>query len=193
MICGVLLAAGRGHRFGRDKRLVPVGEQGRPMFNLALERLLGAVDRVVAVLRPGDERLASWVREQGAQAVVCARAERGIGASLACGVGAAPYADGWLIAMADMPGIKTKTIRLLAEGLRQGDAIVAPYLGTRRGHPVGFSRRYYDRLVALDGDQGARQLLEEEAASVTAYAVDDPGVIQDVDLPSDIGELSTKD
>jgi molybdenum cofactor cytidylyltransferase len=186
MICGILLAAGSGERFGRDKRLVPVGEQGRPMLNLALEHLSAGVNRVVVVLRPGDEGLATWVREQGAQAVICPRAERGMGASLACGVGAAPYADGWLIALADMPAIKPETLRLLADGLRQGDAIVAPYLGSRRGHPIGFSRAYYDRLVVLDGDRGARQLLEDEAASVTAYTVDDPGVIHDIDVPGDL-------
>jgi molybdenum cofactor cytidylyltransferase len=77
--------------------------------------------------------------------------------------------------------------------LRQGDAIVAPYKGSRRGHPIGFSRGYYDRLVGLDGDRGARQLLEEEAANVVGYPVDDQGVIHDVDVPGDIGGLSTKD
>ncbi len=65
-------------------------------------------------------------------------------------------------------------------------AIAAPAYRGERGHPVGFARRFLDELSALHGDQGAKELIAEHPDWVTLYEVDDPGVLRDVDRPSDL-------
>ncbi len=109
-----------------------------------------------------------------------------MGASLAAGVSAAPGAGGWLIALADMPWIQPATMRMLADRLRSGASMVAPVFGGRRGHPVGFSREWGDRLQALDGDAGARSLIARHADELVLLDTADAGVLMDVDQPGDL-------
>jgi molybdenum cofactor cytidylyltransferase len=186
-IVGILLAAGRSVRFGSDKLIEPLLQAagdcaaGTPIGVAACRHLGAAVSATVAVVRPSDTALATMLRDAGARIVECARAEEGMGASLACGVQAAPDADAWLIALADMPWIRPSTINLLASALAAGADIVAPSYGGERGHPVGFARRHYAALAASTGDEGARAVLLANHATLHFVATDDPGVVRDVD------------
>ena len=65
-----------------------------------------------------------------------------------------------MIALADMPYIKTVTIEQLATRLAAGADIIAPRYQQQRGHPVGFQQRHRDALMSLDGDVGARKIIE---------------------------------
>ena len=90
------------------------------------------------------------------------------------------------VALADMPFLRPETIRVIAKGLSEGAVIAATAYRGERGHPVGFARRFLDELSALHGDQGARELLAQRAELVSLFEVDDPGVLRDIDRPSDL-------
>jgi len=182
-IVGVLLAAGRSTRFGRDKLLVPLAD-GVPVAIAALRNLAPAVDHVVAVVRPRDERLAAALEREGARVTVCPRAADGMGASLAWGVRAAPLAFAWLVALADMPWIRTGSVASVGNAIRNGAPLAAPGFREARGHPVGFAASFYPDLVALSGDEGARAILARQRIDIVA--TDDPGVARDVDTPEDL-------
>jgi len=65
-------------------------------------------------------------------------------------------------------------------------ALVAPlHLGVR-GHPVGFSRRYFGELAALTGDEGAKDVVRNHSQELRFIETDDPGVARDVDTPADL-------
>jgi molybdenum cofactor cytidylyltransferase len=72
-IVGILLAAGRGSRFGSDKLMHPLTD-GRPMAEIAARRLLPACDRVIAVCRPGSEALARQLADCGCRILPCSEA-----------------------------------------------------------------------------------------------------------------------
>jgi molybdenum cofactor cytidylyltransferase len=138
------------------------------------------------VVRPGDPALVAALVGAGARIVVAARADDGMGASLAAGIAAADGADGFVVALADMPWVAPATIRLVVEALRGGASIAAPrYLG-KRGHPVGFAAAHRGELAALSGDVGARAIVEAHASSVTFIDVADAGILADVDVPEDL-------
>jgi molybdenum cofactor cytidylyltransferase len=184
---GLLLAAGRGTRFdptGQQNKLLAPLPDGRPVARAAAHRLLASVPRVVAVVRTGDEALAHLLNDAGCDVIFSSEAERGMGASLAAGVHASADADGWVVALADMPWIAPETIEAVARRLGQGSSIVAPVYRGRRGHPVGFGAMHGTALAALDGDVGARLLLE--SSDLTTIDVDDAGVVADVDTPGDL-------
>ncbi len=185
MIVGVLLAAGVGTRFGGGKLLAPLPD-GTPVGVRAARNLRAGVDRGVAVVRPADLRLASLLEREGFDLARFPRAEEGMGASLAFGVASSPEADGWLVALADMPFIRPGTIEAVSRSLRGGAWIAAPSHLGRRGHPVAFSRVLFPDLVRLSGDEGARSLLATHAARVETFDCDDPGIFVDVDTSSDL-------
>ncbi|CAG0967544.1 molybdenum cofactor cytidylyltransferase [Burkholderiales bacterium] len=184
---GILLAAGAARRFGGDKLLVPLAG-GTSVGQAACRAMHSALGHVVAVVRPGDDALASALAACGATIVHCPKAEDGIGASLACGVSATADAQGWVVALADMPWVAPATIRAVADAIAAGASLSAPYHRGQRGHPVGFASGHRESLLALAGDEGARALLEHAGASLVRIDVDDPGVLRDVDTPADLAE-----
>ena len=185
MITGVLLAAGRGERFGGDKLNARLPD-GRTVAVAAAETMVASLPRVLAVTRPGDESLVITLEAAGCHVVVCDRADEGMGASLACGVAASRAATGWVIALADMPAIRTATVAAIAATLADGAHLAAPTYHGRRGHPVGFAGRFGPELAALGGDEGARRILAGHQTELECVAVEDTGILYDIDTPGDL-------
>ncbi|HXU70359.1 MAG TPA: nucleotidyltransferase family protein [Polyangia bacterium] len=185
-VVGVLLAAGRGERYGGDKLLAPLAD-GTPMGVAACRTLVAALPVTIAVVRPGDAALAAQLRDAGAEAIECADAALGMGRSLAAAVSRTRDADAWIVALADMPWVRSTTIAALVAALDAGASIAAPVHRRRRGNPVGFAARWGGALCALRGDRGARDVVSAAGADLTTIDVDDDGVIRDVDLPGDLG------
>lgn len=188
-IVGILLAAGRGTRFGGDKLLAPLpaatfgAARGTALGVAAAMHVVAALDDAVAVVRAGERTLAARLAATGLRIVECENADDGMGASLACGVAATRDADGWVVALADMPWIAPATIRAVADSLRNGADLVAPAWRGERGHPVGFARRHYASLASLTGDAGARSVVLAHRDALTLLAVEDAGTLRDVDTP----------
>ena len=190
MIVGVLLAAGAGSRFGGDKLLACLPDE-TPLGVRAARTLHCAVDRCLAVVRPGDGNLARLLDAEGLEVNLFPGADDGMGASLAFAVSASPDADGWIIALADMPFVRRETIENVAGRLREGAWIVAPSSRGRRGHPVGFNRALFPELIRLGEDQGARSILERHASRVEIIESVDPGIFLDIDTLDDISAAKT--
>jgi molybdenum cofactor cytidylyltransferase len=182
---GLLLAAGSASRFGSDKLQHPL-PHGVSIAVQAARHLKAEIPRVVAAVRPQAAETARALEAEGCEVVICERAAEGMGASLACAARAAGNADGYLVALADMPFVRRSTIAAVREALARGAMLAAPYWRARRGHPVGFAGRLRGALEASSGDEGARRLLEAHAAELVKVPVGDPGAIRDIDQPSDL-------
>lgn len=185
LITGILLAAGKSRRFGADKLLYPLPD-GTPMGVASARILRAGVDHAVVVVSDRQSPLAQLLAREGMSIAVCENASEGMGASLACGVRAASQAAGWVVALADMPYIRSDTVARVADALRAGAPLAAPAYKGRRGHPVGFARRFYAALAALTGDVGARPILTQHRADLVSVPVDDAGVLHDVDTVRDL-------
>jgi molybdenum cofactor cytidylyltransferase len=188
-IAGVLLAAGSGTRFGGDKLVHPLSD-GVAIAAHAARNLLAARLEVVAVVRPGDFPLADLLEQEGCYVTVCADAARGMGHTLAHGIASARDAQGWVVALADMPCIRPATITTIADAIVAGAAIAAPAYRGERGHPVGFGSSLRGELLALSGDSGAKAVLARHADAVRLIECEDPGVVQDIDRPGDLERIA---
>ena len=182
-IVGLLLAAGSASRFGSDKLRYAL-PHGVPIAVQAARNLKSEIARVVVVVRSADARPA--FAAEGCEAILCENAAEGMGASLACAVRAAGKADGYIVALADMPFVRPSTIAAVRDALAAGARLVAPYFRARRGHPVGIGGAFYEELVSLGGDEGARQLLAAHESMLVKIPVGDPGTIRDIDRPEDL-------
>jgi molybdenum cofactor cytidylyltransferase len=187
----VVLAAGQGSRFA--------AAAGGPLHKL--EQPLGAstvlgttLGHVIASGCPfvvvTTARLAplasSLVARRDLMLVSDADARRGVGHSIAAGVAERPVADGWLVLPGDMPMVHESSILAVADALAEHAVAFSQYRG-RRGHPVGFAAELYSELMALEGDEGARRIVARYPAY--AVAVEDPGVLIDIDTPADLARL----
>jgi molybdenum cofactor cytidylyltransferase len=109
-----------------------------------------------------------------------------MGQSLAWAIRATPLARAWVIALADMPWIEIATTQRIADALARGAELVAASHQGVRGHPVGFSRRYYGALTALSGDEGAKSLVRGHERELQLIETDDAGISRDVDTRADL-------
>ena len=182
---GILLAAGFSRRFGANKLRQPLAD-GVPMALTAARRLRAALADVLAVVNPHDPELARLLAAEGIPVTVCPQAQDGMGASLAWAVSHTGQASAWIVTLADMPCIRPATIARVAAAIEQPTTLAAPVFRGRRGHPVGFGRAYFEELVGLKGDEGARSILRDYAEQVRWLACEDPGILTDVDTPADL-------
>lgn len=189
---GLLLAAGRGHRFDPASPGRKLREQlsGQSIAMHSLVALSKAVDAVIVAVRDLDDEFAVEARQSGAKVVQPRDADSGMGHSLAhlarIAITDYPLAITWIVALADMPWIQADTLRALqAESLRT-DSIVQPRYDGAPGNPVVFPIRFAAELIRCVGDVGARAVLKAYSAQCRTLDVDDPGVLRDVDLPEDI-------
>ena len=180
-----MLAAGSATRFGSDKLRHEL-PHGVSIAVQAARHLKLELPTVFAVVRPGSHELSEALKGEGCEVVLCENAAEGMGASLACAVRAAGEADGYLVALGDMPFVRRTTIAAVRDALAAGAPLAAPYFRARRGHPVALSKQFYEELLTLRGDEGAKELLAAREKQIMKIPVGDPGVIRDIDTPDDL-------
>lgn len=180
----VLLAAGQARRFGSDKRLAVLPD-GVSVLQASAAAARASHLPVLLCLNDSDRALGNGFEREGYRVHFCARAQEGMGGTLADAIVAAGSWDGVLVALGDMPFISPDTYNRVAAALAPGGICVPTYAG-RRGHPVGFSREYFEALATLGGDSGAREIIRNNRARVTLLALDDPGITRDIDTPDDL-------
>jgi molybdenum cofactor cytidylyltransferase len=184
-IAGLLLAAGSAKRFGSDKLRHEL-PHGVAIAVQAARHLKSEVEPVFAVVRADQNELLESLEAEGCEVSICENAAEGMGASLACATRAAGERGGYLIALADMPFIRRSSIAAVRDALAAGAPLAAPYWRSRRGHPVGIAGKFFNDLLALRGDEGAKGLLAANEKLIVKVPLGDPGVIRDIDTPQDL-------
>lgn len=184
----IVLAAGEGRRFrevaggDKDKLLAEcTGRDGRvrSVIEQVLVNLPAKLEKRVLVTTEARPQAMRMAQAYGCEIVSIE--STGMGDSIAAGVAACKELDGWLIVLGDMPFILPSSIEQVVAQVTD-DNIRVPVQEGEYGHPVGFGRQFGPGLMALSGDRGAKPLFAQ--GRVVEVAVDDPGVLWDVDVPS---------
>jgi molybdenum cofactor cytidylyltransferase len=182
----IVLAAGRSTRMDGPNKLLAELE-GKKLVRIATEQALASKASGVIVVTGHQADLVEqalagldvkFVRNQEFAA--------GLASSVKAGIAAVPAdADGAVICLGDMPLIDAGLIDRLIDDFAadRGHLIVVPVAGGRRGNPVLWSRRFFQELMTLDGDVGARHLIAKHSEAVAEVAVEGEGAFLDIDTP----------
>jgi molybdenum cofactor cytidylyltransferase len=183
VIGAVVLAAGEGSRFGSPKQLAEL--RGRPLLEHVLITLAAvpAVERAVVVLGARADEVRTGVDLHGAEPILCASWSDGQSESLKTGLEALDDVDGALILLGDQPGITPAAIEAVLAHFDGTRALRAVYDGSP-GHPVVLPRALIPAALELQGNEGARELLE--ASGVRRIEVGHLCEPADVDTPLDL-------
>jgi molybdenum cofactor cytidylyltransferase len=189
MIGGLLLAAGGARRFGSQKLVAPF--RGAPVVRHAAEAMESETDHLVIVV--GSEAAAVRRAVDGVRARIVENDDwaLGLSTSIRCGIDA--FGEGTeaaILAVGDQPQLAAETIRRVIDRWRESakPIVSASYRGVR-AHPVLFARDKFDALRRLEGDAGARLLIERSGDDVSYVEIDEP-LPPDVDTPDDLARLS---
>ena len=183
----VLLAAGSSRRFGSDKRFAELPD-GRTLLDATLDSVVDSGLPLRVCLGPGDDALAVALEQRGIDVIVCQTSADGMGATLAEASRGLGDWSAVLVALADMPLIQPATLTMIAAAATP-DQIVVPCVRGQQGHPVAFGKCFFDLLTRCRGDRGARWIIERNPQAVCELAVDDHGILRDVDTPDALREL----
>jgi len=183
-----VLAAGRGSRLGGDIPKPLVELRGRPLVSWALDAATGSDLRPVVLVVGHHGNAVARVAPEGVIVVRSRRWRRGIARSLRAALEVLePWAQVGAVAvgLADQPLVGPDAYRRLAGAYREGASLaVATYHGQRR-NPVLLGRTMWAKARQLDGDEGARVLMDEGAVEVDCT---DTGSAADVDTLDDLRE-----
>ncbi|WP_345801102.1 nucleotidyltransferase family protein [Microbacterium sp. AZCO] len=164
-LCGLVLAAGAGVRFGGPKALARSAD-GTPWVVRAVETLRDAgCRRVVVALGAASGEASALVPADGEVVVVPDWAE-GLSASLRAGLAAAIGADAVVVVPVDTPELPVSSVRRVVHAAGEAPSVLAHavYRGAP-GHPVLIGSAHVAALAAsLTGDAGARAYLRAHDA-----------------------------
>jgi molybdenum cofactor cytidylyltransferase len=185
-IAAIILAAGRSTRMGGPNKML-AELQGKKLVRIAAEQAIASKASEVIVVTGHQAELV----EQALRGLKVKFARNpdfagGLASSVKAGVAAvASNADGAVICLGDMPLIDAHLIDRLIEAFApdRGNLIVVPVADGRRGNPVLWSRRFFNELMTLEGDIGARHLIAKHGEAVAEVAVAGDGAFLDIDTP----------
>jgi CTP:molybdopterin cytidylyltransferase MocA len=201
-VCGVLLAAGTGTRFGPS---APGGSKllsrwRRRSLVARAARVWEAAGFAQQIVVTGHARAAveAELGSRGGGAGSASRvivrnphAARGLGSSVRLAARRAPADMGLLFGHADMPRVSTATLRRIAAlGVTLRDWIIVPTVRGRPVHPVFFPAWSRRELARLPDTSGGRRVIAAHPGRVMRVPMDDrAGEFVDVDRPADLRRL----
>ena len=169
---------------GRDKALLEY--RGTTFLNYLAAVLQPRVDPLIVVLGHHAEAIRE-ILAPGVLVVVNPNYHKGMLSSLQAGIRALPpETEAGLFTLVDHPAVRESTVdQLLAAFLGSGKRLVIPRYGERRGHPVIAARGVLNEMLALPADASPKEVIHAHRADTEFVDVDDPGILRDIDRPSD--------
>ena len=181
----VILAGGKSERMGFPK--VKLARDGNPLILQLAERLLAANWKLECVV-VSDEELAKWVNHylHGIPAIINPFPQEGMISSLRLALkwaeSTSPGLLGWPV---DHPLIEIETLQVMRQAATRVNVVV-PTFEQKRGHPTWWGKKSWKLLKSHTADHGANRLLSVlslTALNIAEVAVDDPGVLVNIDTP----------
>lgn len=191
---GLILAAGNSSRFGGLKQLASV--DGDPLLARVIRAALASsLDNTILVLGFEAEKIAGQLKDvlaHPALSVVTNHAwSQGMATSLRAGMARIDRSfDAVMILLGDFPYLDARIIDLVLDAFRNADkGICLPVQEGQWGHPVCISSRYFDALMQVEGDQGAREIIRKNWSDVYQFPIQENGSFLDIDSKQDLERL----
>lgn len=187
----VILAAGASTRLRQPKQLLEIDGESllRRTIRLAADAGCGPIF-VVLGFESGIMR--REVSGPGTKAVLNPEWQSGMGASLRCGIEAlskeASVPERTMVLLCDQAKLSAAILReLITTSLETNSLITASRYADRLGVPAVFRKQIYPELLKIEGERGARAVIQRhlERTSVVEF----PEGAVDIDTPADLANL----
>jgi len=191
MISSILLAAGQSKRMSGENKLIK-SVKGIPLIKCALNNILKShVNEIIIVLGYQNETIEKLINKTSRiKFVFNSNFESGMASSIIKGIKKlSKKTDSFFISLGDMPSINYDTYNQLIKCNKNKKAIVPMFKG-QQGNPVLFPKSFEEKLLSIQGDSGAKKILEINKKEVLYLEINDPGIIRDLDVPNDFNNLS---
>lgn len=185
----LVLAAGLSRRMGANKLLLEV--EGSTIIEKTVDVTMASpVSGISMVLGNAGNDIKKILAAYPINFIDNPNYASGMSSSLKSGIKSMinrKDVDAVLVMLGDMPFVSTETVtRLIKEFEKNHSLIIAPRYNDSRGNPVLFSREMFQYVLEINGDCGAREVINRFQDQVVFIDVDDPGIIMDLDTKEDM-------
>ncbi len=187
-VAALVLAAGQSRRMGAANKLLIEIEGVSMVARVAAAALSSKAETVLVVTGHEADDIGAALAGMNVTLVHNPDYAEGLSSSLAAGLAALPDdIEAAVICLGDMPWTGAAVIDSLIAAFdpARGRAICLPTHRGRRGNPVLWARDFFAEIRSIEGDQGARRLIDEHAELVHEVECDNEGVLRDVDAAKD--------
>lgn len=190
-VSAIILAAGKSTRMeGRQKLLCQIGK--KTIIEKTVDNLLGSkVDEVILVLgffsREIIKKFSNY-SDKKLRIVINSNYNSGMSSSILAGLEKINIvSDSIMICLGDQPFIESELIDLLIDCYNSNrKGIVVPVNNKKtRGHPVIISLKYYKSLKSMQGDIGARKIIESNSDDICFFKISTNNIFTDIDTLED--------
>lgn len=188
----IILAAGNSSRLGSPKQLLYYQGSSLLQRTVAAAKTT-AYEPVVLVLGAHADQILEQHPDLKINIIINDSWEKGISSSIAAGLlkmlELEADTKNVVIAVADQPFIRPEIFReLVEESQRSRKNIVASKYAETIGTPALFNEIYFDELIALGGNTGAKPILQKYAADVATIPFELGHI--DIDTQTDYNNLN---
>ena len=187
-VAALVLAAGQSKRMGAQNKLLLKAHNETLVHHAAKMAVLSQFEPVIVVLGYEAATVRAALNDLPVSFVDNPHFAEGLSSSLKAGLQALPKdCDGAAILLADMPDIDHGFLdRLYAvfQGEPKALAVVPVHEG-QWGNPCVVAASLFPEIMALEGDQGARKILEAHRDDVVEMPVSSLVATRDIDTPED--------
>ncbi|HEY2392051.1 MAG TPA: molybdenum cofactor cytidylyltransferase [Candidatus Angelobacter sp.] len=191
-VAAVVLAAGTSRRMGTPKQLLRLA--GETILARTLRNVRASeVSEVVLVLGHAADSVEKEISSGGMKVVRNQDYQQGMGTSLRTGLAAVDAGmSAALIVLGDQPFVRAETFnQLIACYQESKPQITIPMYKGFRGNPVLLDRSVFTELQGLTGDMGCRAIFGNHTENIRKLAVDDIGILLDIDSQEEYQKLES--
>lgn len=198
-ITAIILAAGLSKRLGRNKLLLPLGDE-TVLRKTAKAVLESSVSEVILMTGHEEAEVKKAVEGLDVRITHNPRYAEGQSTSMIAGVEAAhEEACAYLFVLGDQPLLTPQIVNdliFLYEKSRPDALVVAPVFEGRRGNPTLFSATLKDELLQTSGDAGGRGIIRrletESPEQIVFHHLPNDGILLDIDTEEDYERMLRK-
>jgi len=196
MISSILLAAGQSSRMKGENKLIKE-IKGIPLINYSLKNILGSsVDEIIVVTGHENEKVENIIgKHKKIKFVYNKDFKNGISSSIKIGLSSiSNKAEAFFICLGDMPNVNQNIYNKLIKSrfnynkklrLEHKKEIIIPTHEGKEGNPVLFSKFMKDEIMLVEGDFGAKKIIESNKNKILNVDINNLGFLKDFDNPND--------
>ena len=180
MISAILLAAGQSKRMNGENKLTKK-IQGIPLINHSVKNILASsIDELIIVLGYQKEIIEKLIdKNEKIKFVFNNNFESGMASSIKIGLNnLSEKTEAFFICLGDMPMINQEVYNQLIRSRNNKEIIVPTYKG-QQGNPILFSKSMKSIIISIEGDIGAKKILELNKDKILKVKIDDINITKD--------------
>ncbi len=190
MISSILLAAGLSKRMGGENKLTKK-IQGIPLIKHSVKNILASsINELIIVLGYQKEIIEKLIdKHEKVKFIFNKDFESGMASSIKVGINhLSDNSESFFICLADMPMVSSNIYDFLIKSKNQKDILVPTYKG-QQGNPILFNKSMKEKIMSIDGDVGAKKILELNKDKILNLEINDQGVAKGFNTQIDFDSL----